>query len=247
MESKIKDIVSGFIKVPAEQISAATIIDRTSVSSSIILHRMYAKLAEEGVVVTNYWEVKSFGALLQQVQVNGNGNHPILSAAAELNTVPLRQAINGTIKSGVGIDMEEIASMPKASDFRENEFYRMNFSASEIAYCILQPDPYASFAGLFSAKEAIVKADNHYMNKAFNSVVIDHLADGIPTHPGFQLSISHTGQIAVAIAVQSQAFMQHSEEKPALSSVPGKNSSISWLSVISLLISLAAIAIVLMR
>ena len=88
--------------------------------------------------------------------------------------------------AGIGIDAEEISLMPATNDFRDHEFYTMNFAAAEIAYCILQPDSRASFAGLFAAKEAIVKADNSYKNKPFHTIFIDHLPGGKPFHSAIQ-------------------------------------------------------------
>jgi phosphopantetheinyl transferase (holo-ACP synthase) len=92
--------------------------------------------------------------------------------------------------------------MPSVNDFREDEFYVMNFTPAEISYAILQPDPLATFAGLFAAKEAIVKSDNTIKNKAFNSIFIDHLPSGKPIYPGFSISISHTPTLAMASAVK---------------------------------------------
>jgi phosphopantetheinyl transferase (holo-ACP synthase) len=91
--------------------------------------------------------------------------------------------------------------MPPATDFREDAFYSMNFAPAEIAYCILQSNPLTSFTGLFAAKEAIVKADNHFLNLPFSYIVIDHLPNGKPVHPNFSLSISHTAGFAVTVAV----------------------------------------------
>ena len=51
MEEKIRKIISIYTKIPEDLIVAETIIDRTSVSSSILLHRMYGKLANEGFIV----------------------------------------------------------------------------------------------------------------------------------------------------------------------------------------------------
>ncbi|HEV3326120.1 MAG TPA: hypothetical protein VG052_10965, partial [Puia sp.] len=75
MEEKIKGIVSVFIKLPAEQIGAGTPIDRSALQSSILLHRMYARLAEEGFRVENYANIKVFGDLLQQ-RGNRADNNP---------------------------------------------------------------------------------------------------------------------------------------------------------------------------
>jgi len=199
MEEKIKEIVSAFIKIPTEQITSSTIIDRASVSSSIMLHRMYAKLSEEGFVIQDYSEVKNFGGLISRLNGNINNN---VSLSEQTIVLSDNKSIE---QSGIsiGIDIEEISAMPRTNDFREDEFYKMNFSSSEMAYCILQPDPYASFAGLFAAKEAIAKANNHYGKKSFNTISIEHSLEGKPIHDLFQLSISHTKETAVAVAVES--------------------------------------------
>jgi hypothetical protein len=51
---------------------------------------------------------------------------------------PLEQSLNHQNKSSVGIDIENIASLPKTNDFRTEGFYIDNFGEKEIAYCILQ-------------------------------------------------------------------------------------------------------------
>ena len=198
MEDKVKNIISTFIKVPAEQISSDTVIDRTAVSSSITLHRMYAKLAEEGIVVEDYWNIKNVATLLNRM--NGNGHTVAANQEGESNNFVLSPA-NHVAGVTVGIDIEEVDSMPRANDFRESAFYKMNFSSNEIAYCILQPNPYASFAGLFAAKEAIVKANNANRNKPFNTIIINHNTEGKPEYPGFNVSVSHTNTVAVAVAL----------------------------------------------
>ncbi|MBV4357858.1 holo-ACP synthase [Pinibacter aurantiacus] len=196
----LKQIISTYIKVPAEAIDSSTIIDRSSVASSITLHRMYAKLADEGFAVDDYSSIKTFGDL------TGKSNHN----GADLSTVAARQMTEGLISKNlsVGIDIENVDALPVAEDFREDSFYKQNFSEEEISYCILQPAPYASFAGLFAAKEALVKANPAYKTKLFNSLAITHDQAGKPCHDGFELSISHTGSNAIAIAVRPPAQIE---------------------------------------
>ncbi|MGG9972129.1 holo-ACP synthase [Ferruginibacter sp. SUN002] len=213
MEEKIKSIVAVYTKIPAENISNQTVIDRTAVASSIILHRMYGNLRNEGIPVENYWDIKTFGDLLKQL--NGADNIVVSEyTEADSNANIQDEAIL------VGSDIEEVKNMPVVNDFREDEFYTMNFTSTEIAYAILQPNPFATFAGLFAAKEAIIKADNTYRNKKFNSIFIDHLPSGKPVHPEFSLSISHTNELAMATAIKvnlstvsSQAALNPSVEK----------------------------------
>lgn len=197
MEEKIKNIVSLYTKLPVEKIGHQTVIDRTAVTSSIILHRMYGNLRNEGIVVDNYWDIKTYGDLLQQV--NGESVTGISTMKLE-ESDPYAGFHEESIL--IGSDIEEIKNMPVVNDFREDQFYIMNFNAAEIAYAILQPDPLATFAGLFAAKEAIVKADNSYKNKQFNTIFIDHLPTGKPVHPDFSITISHTQGLAMATAVK---------------------------------------------
>jgi phosphopantetheine--protein transferase-like protein len=301
MQEKIKEIISVFIRVPAGKIGPDTAIGRTALGSSIMLHRMYARLAEEGLTVNDYLGIKQFADL--QRQMGGGSNGQQLSSA-DLNTFrpdldaspsDLQSSSNGQPIStldpypsapafflpspsfsapatnpgagGIGIDMEEIAALPRTHDFRKAEFYKMNFSAEEIAYCVLQADPYSSFAGLFAAKEAIVKADNRYRRSDFHTIGIGHSPEGKPFHPAFHLSIAHAGTMAVAVAVPSGvlpsvdalAFMPArtstlGESKPsvgdprsatnALSAANGR-AALFWLACIALLLSVIALVLAL--
>jgi phosphopantetheine--protein transferase-like protein len=238
MKEKIKEIIAPFLKKEKTTIDENTIIDRSVLGSSIIVHRMFAKLAAEGVVVQNYQQVKTFGNLLQNLAINYTENinsdlnqkgdkHPAITPV-HADLLLLGKA------AGVGIDMEEVSSFPPAIDFRTHEFYKMNFSISEIAYCILQPNPYQSFAGLFAAKEAIIKADNTYQSVQFNNIPIQHSSTGKPYHPAFFISISHTDTNAVAIAVP--ITFRNQELPMAAASLPlssNKNSgTLIWAAVI---------------
>jgi len=190
----IKQIIATYIKIPAESIDGATVIDRSSVASSITLHRMYAKLADAGFAVDDYSSIKTFGDLARK-------SNQEIAAESAVKTVQFSESL-ASKNLAVGIDIENVDALPVAEDFREDSFYKQNFSDEEISYCILQPAPYASFAGLFAAKEALVKANPAYRTRLFNSLTITHDQAGKPCHDGFELSISHTGSSAVAIAVR---------------------------------------------
>src|SRR5579859_771572 len=227
MEEKIREIVATFIKIPADQIGPATPVDRAAVKSSILLHRMYARLAEQGFVVGNYASVRVFGDLVRQGAAAGGDGGPGTEAGdgtvaqngggAEGSAIvggdyPAAMTQNGggamAADGGeggplsLGVDIEAIDSLPRATDFRREEFYKMNFTPREIAYCILQADPYSSFAGLFAAKEALVKADAALRERPFNQLGIGHSPEGKPLYPGFALSISHAHGTAVAVAAR---------------------------------------------
>ncbi len=101
---------------------------------------------------------------------------------------------------GLGLEIENIAALPDAEDYAVHEFYRANFTPSEIAYCIKQPTVKAAFQGLLAAKRAIIKsgAASDSPDRP-GSVEIGFDGEGRPTYPGCLLSISDTGTIAAAI------------------------------------------------
>jgi len=249
MESTIKEIVSVFIKVPADQIGPSTPVGRTAVKSSILLHRMYAKLSEQGLRVENYAEIQSFGDL----QRHANGGAAPFPAPADGQAAPVAisaPVLAETSGGGIGVDMEEIAALPRTHDFRKESFYIENFTAGEIAYCILQADPYASFTGLFAAKEAIVKAaDGRYSHRPFHTIEIGHSPDGKPLHDGWHLSISHAGNMAVAVAspLRQQEPVVRDEIGGAAQPARRSASAGGRLVWIALLISLVAIVLVLQQ
>jgi fatty acid synthase subunit alpha len=63
----------------------------------------------------------------------------------------LTSSIGGT---DVGVDVETIASI----NIENDEFLKRNFTDAEINYCWSAPSPQASFAGTWSAKEAVFKS-----------------------------------------------------------------------------------------
>ena len=264
MEQKIKEIVGDFIKLSADQIGPATRIDRSAVKSSILLHRMYARLAEAGLVVANYSAVRVFGDLsgpsVGGVMENGErGPEPEVNGApgpgpgGEPGPRPGvwrggESGGRGDLTPGVGVDMEEVSALPRTPDFRKDDFYKMNFTPEEIAYCILQPDPYASFAGLFAAKEAIIKAGVVDRTRSFHLIEIDHSPEGKPQYPDHSISISHAGGMAVAVAVAGAASsnipaaVTHLKDDRAV-----KTGTVSWISWLALLLSVLAVVLVLLH
>lgn len=240
-QEKVIEIVAGFLKVPVESVSTATVIDRSAVSSSILLHRMYAKLHAEGISVSDYQQIKTVSHLLQKAGLAGNSTGVTTTPVA---AVPQFVGSNHSTDNGhavhIGLDIEQIAALPRTDDFREEAFYTTNFSPEEIARCILQPDPYASFAGLFAAKEAIVKADNTFRAASFSQILISHTPDGKPVFRDWAISITHSADTAAAVAIPpipAPAPARVSEPAPT----PGFP-TLAWVLVLlSILLSLTSL------
>lgn len=72
----------------------------------------------------------------------------------------LRQAMEASVRAvappgtGIGVDIQLISEI----HIENPNFLERNFTEAEIAYCGSAPDPHASFAGRWAAKEAVVKA-----------------------------------------------------------------------------------------
>ena len=103
---------------------------------------------------------------------------------------------------GLGLEIENIAALPDAEDYALHEFYRANFTPSEIAYCIQQPAVKTAFQGLLAAKRAIVKsgAASDAPDRP-GSIEIGFDSECRPTYPSCLLSISDTGTIAAAVCL----------------------------------------------
>jgi phosphopantetheine--protein transferase-like protein len=205
----LKALVAPFLQLNPAQIGAQTVIDRRAVKGSIMVHRMFAVLEREGFVVPDRKAIGTFGELAAALGREQGTGAPVETALPALPQGKKEAHSPGSLHSlphlqqmAIGVDIEEVASMPAVSDFREDPFYRQNFSAREIAYCILQPHPLQSFAGRFCAKEAIVKADQAWRDMPFHQMEILSDAAGAPCFEGFAISIAHTPTQAVAVALK---------------------------------------------
>ncbi|CCF58716.1 hypothetical protein KAFR_0F01200 [Kazachstania africana CBS 2517] len=65
-----------------------------------------------------------------------------------------KEALSNNANSGVGVDVELIQSI----NIENDTFISRNFTENEIAYCRDQPSVQSSFAGTWSAKEAVFKS-----------------------------------------------------------------------------------------
>jgi len=191
---QVRQIVASFVGEEPSALRQDTDIGRTAVRSSVLLHRMYARLAEAGLKVPAWRRPRTFGELT--AIIDKAAPDPAAELPAPTSSADPPAAVT------VGIDMEDVANLPAAADYRNDPFYTQNFSPAEIAYCVLQADPRRSFAGRFCAKEAVVKADNGYRDVPFNRLEIETDSAGRPGFEDFALSISHTDDKVVAVAVR---------------------------------------------
>ncbi len=108
----------------------------------------------------------------------------------------------GDAVAGVGVDIEYASMLPEAEDYRAHPFFVENFAKSEIVYCIESDNSRLSFAGLWAAKEAIAKACGIDTRLGgLSRIEIGHDDGGRPTCEFGSISISHAGEIAIAVCL----------------------------------------------
>jgi phosphopantetheine--protein transferase-like protein len=146
----------------------------------------------------------SVNDILAGQSVEATGATPSTPATAPVMTQVSASLVTLPRFSGLGLDLQDITKLPQVTDFRSDPFYSRNFTDREIAYCIQRPEPIASFGGLWAAKEAIVKSGAFTPAKSgiYGDIEISHSPEGAPTYPGCMLSISHEGNLAVAVCVR---------------------------------------------
>ena len=98
----------------------------------------------------------------------------------------------------IGTDIVKISRIEHSC--QNKRFISGVFTENEISYC----KKYESFAGLFAAKEAYLKALGTGINCCLTSIEILHNDKGKPYLNGIEnsdLSISHDGEYAIATVI----------------------------------------------
>ncbi|NTW54400.1 MAG: holo-ACP synthase [Chlorobaculum sp.] len=115
----------------------------------------------------------------------------------------------------VGVDIVEIARIRVVYERFGQTFMKKILTEAEMALCLSKPDPVASLAGRFAAKEAVSKALGTGISRglSWHSIEVLNNDAGKPcvtVHASFfsgriSLSISHDRHSAVAMALYEPA------------------------------------------
>ena len=108
----------------------------------------------------------------------------------------------------IGIDIVEIKRFHRINK-KSSKYWEKYFTKNELEYCFKSPKKSERLAGIFSAKEAIIKAlGKKYLGK-FDLIEIIHTRDGKPVvklkgnKKNIEISISHDKEYAIAVAMSS--------------------------------------------
>jgi holo-[acyl-carrier protein] synthase len=107
--------------------------------------------------------------------------------------------INNSNIINIGIDLQLIDDMPFCKDYWDDSFYNDKFTKSEIAYCLNKSNNRQSFAGIYATKEALIKCNNSI---SWEDIEIKHDLQGRPIFYDYAISISHSGNYVVSVAIK---------------------------------------------
>ena len=102
----------------------------------------------------------------------------------------------------IGIDIQRVDELfPRGLSFDPKVDQGLNhiYTAKELSYAQSKKDAEVTLSGIFCAKEAIQKASN--LTKNLNEIEVLPDLNGRPKYNGYALSIAHSSNYAIAIAI----------------------------------------------
>lgn len=199
------DAVQGHLTLASLGLSA-------SLSLSVLRSRLEAGSARSLPPLEKFLTIDALCALVTGEQASGEPaaqSAPMPEPAPAPLPAEAQPLAIDPANVAVGLDIQEIESLPECSDYRGDPFYVGHFLPAEIATAMLRPDPRATFCGLFCAKEAAKKSHPALLGLRMTQLQVSHDPDGrprldlapgvsLPNRFSFRISISHMGRMAAA-------------------------------------------------
>jgi phosphopantetheine--protein transferase-like protein len=215
-------IVSELLEIDTAGISSEFPLTGKGMQGSLARTRLDAAIRKRiGIRCPAVYTAKKFGEL--ERAIFSDSEAPQVPAEAVSSPVNVERLDLGSTLIACGIDLEHVDDLPRANDYREDEFYKLSFTPTEIAYCLLQENPRMHFAARWCAKEALKKCDASYFHNEMSGIelvtqdrqapYLALLRDGAVTRLPVAVSVSHTSQTAVAVVVRESGRAGHPLEE----------------------------------
>jgi phosphopantetheine--protein transferase-like protein len=134
---------------------------------------------------------------------------PVLNKNEE-RTIVAQSSNTFETARGVGIDIQRISELfpdGLSADLKSDETLTRIFTMRELSYAQSKGSPRETLTGIFAAKEAMQKCcDSGSAIPGLTALEVLPDVVGKPTCKGFVLSISHSGEYAVAIAYKQNGL-----------------------------------------
>ena len=201
----------------AEEINPDSILSALKINSSIGILKLQSALEKKFKKKLKPLSMNVKVAMIaQQLGLDGN-SVSVNTERTKREEKELEDSFN-TVKNDygfsdifIGVDIEEVASLPRTVNIRAHEFYSSQFIDTELSYALLMPDPYVHLCGMFCAKEAFKKSAPDFIEVPMNEIIISHnsaqrpsirtIHNNINRKYQFKVSISHTEKFATATII----------------------------------------------
>lgn len=210
LQEQLRTMIATMLRASSAELGDATSL--AALNTSLGSAKVRLGLKRLGLALPAGVAPATYGGLVAALSGESVSVTPETAGKPQVIPRPVASAGNGGFANlQVGLDVEDIRSMPVASDYWEHEFYQGSFARSEIAYAVLHVEPRTHFAGFWCAKEALRKCDPSYAAIPPAQTAVAHDADGRPyltleTGAAAErlphgVSISHTSEVATAVVV----------------------------------------------
>jgi phosphopantetheine--protein transferase-like protein len=202
-------IVSELMEIDSARITSDLPLVGKGMQGSLARTRLDAAIRKRiGIRSPAVYSAKSFGELETAIFTDSTRPQPpsvvtFHSDQPDISSPPI----------SCGIDIENVDDLPGTKDYREDDFYKLAFSPTEIAYCLLQENPRMHFAARWCAKEALRKCDAAYLDVEMSAIEMVNPGSGAPylaerlngkaVRLPFAVSVSHTRSAVVAIVIKA--------------------------------------------
>jgi len=212
-ETLLKQTVAEYMGKDSSSITAETSLVGGRMAGSMALAQLTAAIRRRmGVRNEKIYAAKTYGDL--EAIILGKALTPGASVATEAPAAPQDMLCSSaSLGTGLscGVDIELVENLATVADYWSDPFYQAHFAKAEIAYCIVQEHPRMHFAARWAAKEALRKSDASLMRVPMDMIEILSdaqgkpfvclLVDGERKRLSHAVSLTHTAQLAAAIAV----------------------------------------------
>jgi len=198
MVNKLNNALEFFSKLTNAKLDADTAISLSSAQKS----RAYAwlevnKIPFQEQLIHKKFSLNSLLNISHEIDENNISSH-------EENTPKFMPPNNAAYFGQVGIDIQRIDELfPKGvpSDLKSDSELKLIFTSRELTYAEGKENTEATLTGIFAAKEAILKTG--FVNRTLAEIEVLPNQWGQPIFDGASISISHSGNYAVAMAYPS--------------------------------------------
>ncbi len=172
--------------------------ERTEISlSSAQRARVHAWLTINSIMIDDRILSKKF-TIIDLLRSTPNDYSQQERCTPSINLQP--PPIDGTLSLGIDIQrVDELFPNGLSNDPKSDAELTIVFTLHELSYAQLQDNPLQTLTGIFCIKEAVKKCSRE--NLKFLDVEISHGMSGAPMVFGYIVSVSHSGNYAIAVAM----------------------------------------------